>query len=149
MRTYCIAQETPLYSTVPCGDLNGKEIQKGGDMCVRMADSLRRRWTHVLLLHHFEWKWSHFFPSIKDTPRPRAKANPSKRVGGAKSHLESNPIPARDSLRTQTKPCVHQESLQRLSQTCHWVSECLLWRYGSAVACRRARGSGSSRPGVL
>ena len=28
-----------LYS-VFCGDLNGKEIQKGGDTCICMADSL-------------------------------------------------------------------------------------------------------------
>ena len=27
------------------------------------------------------------------------------------------------------------------------VFECLLWRYGSAVACHRGRGSGCSRPG--
>ena len=25
-----------------CGDLNGKEIQKRGDMCIHIADSLRR-----------------------------------------------------------------------------------------------------------
>ena len=29
---------------------------------------------------------------------------PSKMVGGAKSHLESNPIPARDAWRAQTNP---------------------------------------------
>ena len=32
MRTYCIAQGT-LY-LMHCGDLNGKEIQKRGDICV-------------------------------------------------------------------------------------------------------------------
>ena len=39
------------------------------------------------------------------------------------------------------KPCVHQDSEtpQRLRQT---VFECLLWRYGLAVVCRRDRGSG-------
>ena len=31
---------------------------------------------------------------------------------------------------------------QRLSQTCLCMFECLLWRYGSAVACCRGRGSG-------
>ena len=42
----------------------------------------------------------------------------SKMVGGAKSHLESNPIPARDSCRAQTKPCAHQypETPQRLTR---------------------------------
>ena len=37
---------------------------------------------------------------------------------------------------------------KRLSQTCLWVFECLLWRYESAVACRRNRDSGSSSPGL-
>lgn len=36
MRTYCRAQE--LYSVL-CGDPNGKEIQKRGDLCIRTADS--------------------------------------------------------------------------------------------------------------
>ena len=41
---------------------------------------------------------------------------------------------------------MHQdpETPQRLGQNC---VECLLWRYGSAVACCRGRGSGCSRPG--
>ena len=45
-------------------------------------------------------------------------------VGGAKSCLDSNPIPARDTRRAKTKPCVHQdpETTQRLSQTCVSVS---------------------------
>ena len=45
-------------------------------------------------------------------------------VGGAKSHLESNTIPARDTWRDQTKPCVHQDpdTPQRLSHNC---VECL------------------------
>ena len=41
-----------------------------------------------------------------------------------------------------------------LTRRCHRVCarpafeyECLLWRYGSAVACRWGRGSGCSRPG--
>ena len=37
MRTYCIAQGTLLML---CGDLNEKEIQERGDICVRRADSL-------------------------------------------------------------------------------------------------------------
>ena len=48
---------------------------------------------------------------------------------------------------TQTKPCVHQETPQRLSQTWLWVFGCLLWSYGSAVDCPKGRGSGNSRPG--
>ena len=75
------------------------------------------------------------------------RRSPSKMVGGAKSHLESNPILTRDVQRAQTTPCAHKETLQRISQTCLWVFECLLWRYGSAVACHRGRSSGSSRHG--
>ena len=30
-------------------------------------------------------------------------------VGGAKSHLESNPMPARDTWRARTKPRVYQD----------------------------------------
>ena len=37
MRTYCIAQRTLLML---CGDLDRKEIQKRGDVCIRIADSL-------------------------------------------------------------------------------------------------------------
>ena len=46
------------------------------------------------------------------------RRSPSKMVGGVKLHLESNPIPTRDAQRAQTKPCAHQETPQRLSQTC-------------------------------
>ena len=46
-------------------------------------------------------------PPKKYTPHPRR--SPSKMVGGAKSHLESNPIPTRDARRAQTKPCAHQD----------------------------------------
>ena len=42
---------------------------------------------------------------------------PNKMVGGVKLHLESNPKPTRDTWRAQTKPCVQQETPQRLSQT--------------------------------
>ena len=71
---------------------------------------------------------------------------PNKMVGGAKSHLESNPIPARDAQKAHTKPCAYQDTPQRWNQTCLGVFEHLLWRYQSAVACPRGRGSGCSRP---
>ena len=66
---------------------------------------------------------------------------------GAKLHLQLNSILARDAQRAQTKPCKHQDNTQRLSQTCCWVSECLLRRYGSAMACCRSMDSGYCRPG--
>ena len=46
------------------------------------------------------------------------RRNPRKMVGGEKSHLESNTIPARDSQSAQIKPYMHQGAPQRLSQTC-------------------------------
>ena len=49
-------------------------------------------------------------PTKKRYPTSKGKGEaPKKMVEGVKSHLESNPIPARDSWRVQTKPCVHQE----------------------------------------
>ena len=88
-------------------------------------------------------------PSLvaKNTPHPRAKEKPQQDSWRAKSRLESNPIPARDAWRAQTKSCVYQETPQRLSQTCLWGFECLLWRFRSAVSCHMGRGSGCSRPG--
>ena len=74
------------------------------------------------------------------------RRSPKKMVGEARSCLESNPIPARDAERAPTKSCAHQKNSQRMIQTCLWVFECLLWRYGSTVACFRGRGSGCSRP---
>ena len=48
---------------------------------------------------------------------------PRKMVGGAKSHLESNPIPARKAQRPQTNlvpptPAQDPETPQRLRQNC-------------------------------
>ena len=62
---------------------------------------------------------------------PHAKGqrrSPSKTVGREKLHLESNPLPTRDSWKAQSKSSAHQETPQRLSQICPWVFEYLLWR---------------------
>ena len=76
-------------------------------------------------------------PTRKKIPHVQGqRRSPSKIVGRAIIHLESNPIPTRDAQRAQTKPCVHQETPQRLNQTWLWVFECLLQRYRSAVACQ-------------
>ena len=48
------------------------------------------------------------------------RRSPSKMIGGAKSRLESNSIPARDTQRAQTN-LVHTRT-QRLSQNSVWVS---------------------------
>ena len=60
---------------------------------------------------------------------PTSKDKGDAHQTGMKSHLESNPIPARDAQRAQTKLCVHwdPESPERLSQT---SSECLSVSYG-------------------
>ena len=63
----------------------------------------------------------------------------SKMVGGAKSCLESNPMPSRDAQRSQKKPCVHQKTLQtepklplsvRVPPAEVWVSSRLLQTQG-------------------
>ena len=70
----------------------------------------------------------------------------SKTVGGVKSCLESNPIPARDTWKAQTNlVCTRAQRPHR--DWTRTVFECFLWRYESAVACRRDRGFGCSRPG--
>ena len=42
--------------------------------------------------------WSDF----EEIPHVQSQRSPSKMVGGANSHLEANPIPARDAKRAQT-----------------------------------------------
>ena len=59
-----------------------------------------------------------WIPPKKYTHVQRQRRSLSKMIGGGKLHLESNPIHIRDIQRAQTKPCVHQETPQRLSQTC-------------------------------
>ena len=48
-------------------------------------------------------------PEKKKKTSARAKRSPDKTVVGAKSCSESNPIPARDTRRAQTKPYAHQD----------------------------------------
>ena len=70
------------------------------------------------------------------------RKSPSKMVGGAKSCLESNPIPTRDSWRAQTNlVCTRTQIPCR-----DWarpVCECLLWRYGSVGQQWTATGAGA------
>ena len=87
------------------------------------------------------------FPSKKDIWHPRTKEKPQQDSRRGKIVFRIEPIPSRDTQRTQRKPCVHHEPHKRLSQTCLWVLVCLLRRHGSAVACCGDRGSGCSRPG--
>ena len=39
---------------------------------------------------------------MEEIPHVQGQRNPSKTIGGVKSHLESNPIPAREAQRAQT-----------------------------------------------
>ena len=61
-------------------------------------------------------------------------------VGGAKSHLESNPIPAREAQRAQTN-LVHTRTQGPHRDWAKTVFECLLRRYGSAMDCCRGMGA--------
>ena len=69
------------------------------------------------------------------------RRSPSKMVGGANSHLESNPIPAGDVQRAQTN-LVRTRTQGPHRDWDRTVFEHLLWRYRSAMVCRRDRGSG-------
>ena len=72
---------------------------------------LHCRW----ILYQLSYQGSPFFGcEQRKIPHVQGQRRiPRKIVGGAKSQLESNPIPARDTRRAQTKPCVHQDSEPR------------------------------------
>ena len=57
-----------------------------------------------------------WIPPKKDTPHPRAKEKPQKDSRSGKIALRIKPYTCHDAWKAQTKPCVHQENLQRLSQ---------------------------------
>ena len=115
--------------------------------------TLERWWSRRAFAHLLLWKLQNYNSLLNNHQQENVgshrkkipyiqgqRRSPSKTVGGVKLSLESNPIPARDTWRVQTKPYAHQdpEIPQRLCQTCVLS---LLQRYGSAVACRRGRGS--------
>ena len=83
------------------------------------------------------WTGECWIPPKKIPHIQGQRRSPSKMVGEAKLHLESNPIPTRDVPRAQTKPCAHQGTLQRLSQTRLWVSPAEVW-----VSCGLLQGQG-------
>ena len=103
------------------------------------------------------WKpstWECWTPPKKDAPCPRAKEKPQQdcRRGAIafkiksqthQRHLEGT----NKTLCAQGPSERNSDPHKRLSQTCLWVFEYLLWRYASAVICHRDRGSGCSRPG--
>ena len=77
-----------------------------------------------------------FGSHLKEIPHASGqRRSPWTMAGGAKSNLESNPIPARDTWIIQTNLCPHQdpETPQRLSQTCVWVSYGHIGQYWPAT----------------
>ena len=84
--------------------------------------------------------WTH---QKKDTQGQRR--NPSKMVGGAKSHLESNPICSRDARRAQTN-LVHTRT-QRTHET--EPELCLSLSRGGTCQQWPAAGAGSLGAAVL
>ena len=81
-----------------------------------------------------------WIPPKKYAHGQRQRRSLSKMIGGAKLHLESNPIHTRDIQRAQTKPCVHQETPQRLSRP---AFECLSVSCGHMGQQRPAAGAGA------
>ena len=55
------------------------------------------------------------------------RRSPSKKVGGVKSHLESNPIPARDTRRAEAK-LLCTRTQRPHGDRARPVCECLLWQ---------------------
>ena len=94
-------------------------------------------------------------PVKKDTPHLRAKEKPSKTVGGAKLHLESNLIPTREAQRAQTKPCAHQDpgptrdwarpAFEGLSVSCRGMGEQWPVAGTAALAAADLRGTACDR----
>ena len=91
------------------------------------------------------WSGSSVDRLWRDTPHPRAKEKPQQDCRRGAFAFRIKPHSYQRHSEGSNKPCVHQdpENPQRLRQNC----EHLLWRYGSAVDCRRSRGSGFSSLG--
>ena len=87
--------------------------------------------------------WS---PPKKDTLCPKAE-KPQQDGRRGEITFRIKPHTHQSIQKAQTKH-VHQglETPERLSQTCLWVFECLLWQHRSAVACYRDE-TLCSRPG--
>ena len=96
-----------------------------------MSTGINQRVEGCALIFSYEnsktttWCWTTIDRMLDPTKKiphvQRQRGSPKKTVGGAKSRLESNPIPARDAWRAQTKPWAHQEMPQSLRQTCLWI----------------------------
>ena len=129
------------------------------EMSAIMQYSLISRWWSIRMCTYFLWEvqnynlllnnhWQKYVGSHqKDIPHPRAKEKPQQDGRRGEIMFRIKPHTCQSCSEGSNKTCAHQETPQRLSQTCLWAFECLLQGYGSAVACRRGRGSGYRRPG--
>ena len=92
-------------------------------------------------------------PTEKDTPHPRTKEKLRQDGRRGTIMLLSNPIPARDSWRAQTKPYVHQDPEKgALIHTRNWARpacECLSFSYGGVGQQWPATGTGVLAAAVL
>ena len=77
-----------------------------------------------------------------DTPHPRAKEKPQQ--DGRRGEIMFRIKPHTHQSRSEGSSTRTQRPYRNWDKT---VLECLLWRYGSAVDCRKCRGSGCSRLG--
>ena len=111
-------------------------------MCVHLLLRELQNYNSLLNNHRQENVGSHQ-RNIPHVQGQRGRSN--EMVGGMKSCLESNCVPARNARRTQTN-LVCTRTLRPHRDWARTVFEYLLWRYGSAVDCCRGRGSGCSRP---
>ena len=86
-------------------------------------------------------------PTKKRYPTSKDKAKAPVRWYGWQNHVQNQTPYPPEKLRgfKQTLVCIRIQRPHR--DWTRTVSECLLQRYGSAVACRRGKGSGCRRPG--
>ena len=124
------------------GSNYGYMKSNGGDTLVIQGDTLgdtTRRRSEKPQQDSRCWSGCEEIPHVQEQRR-----SPSKTVGGVNSRLESNPIPARDAQRAQTNP----EDPGPHRDWDRIVFECLLWRYGLVVLCRRDRALGAADLGM-
>ena len=81
-----------------------------------------------------------------DTSCPRAKEKPQQEGKRGQIHTENQTPSLPETLRG-LKQTLCSSGPRDPTETETELFEHLLWRYGSAVACHRGRGSGCSRPG--
>ena len=60
----------------------------------------------------------YWIPPKKDNPPPKTKKKPQQDGRRGETVFRANPIPTRHAWRAQRKFFMHQETPQRLSQTC-------------------------------